>query len=179
MLTHIGSDYKNYQTRNFESQDVFRRHTDQLVLQPYDKHCLNSEPGFITKPVFHSPITVLGINTENELQGLTRTLSHDPRDLYPFKQATPSHQGISPCSRDDNIQTHHTRISQPLSREQSTFRMEHMPWVRQSTHMIQSNEVMGLNTRMVERDSYRGPVRPPNSQTRGVAAPLNTLLPLV
>jgi hypothetical protein len=96
------------------------------------------------------------VDTESELQNLSRPLSKDPSQNFPYRQAPAEHEFTA--VENTELSAKYTRLDYPApNREQmvQTNRFYPVPLNPQALQRIHSNAYVGRNTTLDERDYHK------------------------
>lgn len=96
------------------------------------------------------------VDTESELLNLSRPLTKDPGQQFPYKQAPAEHEFTA--VENPEVSAKYTRLDYPApNREQmvDVNRFYPLPLNPQALQRIHSNAYVGRNTTLDERDYYR------------------------
>ena len=109
------------------------------------------------------------VNIESDLLNLNRKNSRDPRKKYPFIKPSYTIDTIPVCTgKENNFNIIYPKLEgSQFNREKQiqVQRFESLCLNPQQSNRIRSNNVIGLNTRLYERDSHRPLVPVPVDQT--------------
>lgn len=100
------------------------------------------------------------VDVETDLKNIIRKSSNDPYSKYPYiRKDYKDEPRLSTCVAKENLESSYPILEAPaFRREQSTFTMrnetEGFPVDLQRLNRIRSNQVIGVNTRLYNRDTH-------------------------
>lgn len=136
-----------------ESTGPFVWTTDKEVVEPAEQCFVGASP-FMHNPLKTVPQSF--IDVESELRGQTRNLSKCSSHKYLPQNEKPLRMPVTDC-KDPSLVPEYTRLQRPCNTLSGVSINRFYPLQEdvQDLRKIQSNDLAGINTRLLAKDGYK------------------------